>query len=244
MHTNVIRTQIESPVLATSRKRRSVTAVWSNDETDHYDTAFIPAGIDTSTFAKNPIILWEHGKSHARETEPVAYAHEFGVDRYQGRNCLIGTSQFVDDEFSEKIFQNYAWKLLRGWSINLKPTDSSPPTPAEQRARPDWMRCKTVYREGVLLEVSATSLPGNPNALTIGVERHLSRNLDAALIANPFGMSDHQIEVMRRMSSDEQAEVWKAINRSVDVQIGNAVNKSGLESAAMMRKSLASRSIC
>jgi hypothetical protein len=169
---NVTRS-MQSEVIEASAKKRLVRAVWSDDSTDLYKTAFVQTGIDCSVFADNPVILWEHGKSAERGNLPIANAVEWGVERYKGKNALIGCSRFWDDEWSAQLFERYASGQLKGWSINLLPREESPPTAEERKARPDWAEAKTVYRAGLLLEVSATPIPGNPGTLTLSVERRL-----------------------------------------------------------------------
>ena len=47
---------IESEILESSPKKHVIRAVWSTDETDHYETAFVQSGIDTAVFKANPVI--------------------------------------------------------------------------------------------------------------------------------------------------------------------------------------------
>ena len=170
-YVGIVDRAIEGAIIDKSVKKRTIRAVWSTDETDHYRTAFVQTGIDTSVFRENPVIAWEHCKSAARGTLPIANAVDWGVDRYKGKNALIGAAKFWDDEFSNARFEDYATGRLKGWSIRTIPQDASPPTAAERRARPDWGQAEVVYRSTTLIEVSATTLPGNKSTLTIGVER-------------------------------------------------------------------------
>lgn len=168
---------IQGAVIDTSAKKRTVRAIWSTDELDHFKTVFDQDGIDTDMFASNPVILWEHGKSAVRGDLPIANAPpgEWGVEKYRGRNALIGVAKFWEgDEFSEARFQDYAAGRLRAWSVNLIPDEVSPPTTAERRARPDLVDCEFIYRRGRLAEVSAVPIPGNASALTLSVERSMA----------------------------------------------------------------------
>jgi hypothetical protein len=180
---------LDGAVIDTSKKKRSVTAAWSTDETDHYRTAFVQSGIDLATYRDNPVICWEHRKSADRGALPIANAVEVGVDRYKGKNALIGTSRFWEDEFSEKRWQDYASGRLKGWSIGCLALDASPPTAAERRARPDWAQAELVYRSARLMEVSAVSIVGNASALTISVERSAGA-LDADIDRELAGLSE------------------------------------------------------
>jgi hypothetical protein len=72
------------------------------------------------------------------------------------------------------IIERYASGQLRGWSINVLALDVSPPAPVARRARPDWEGLDVTYREARLLKVSATSLPSNPSAHTLDVQRSMA----------------------------------------------------------------------
>ncbi len=173
---NTVTRSVEGATVATSAKKRTVTGVWSTDETDRYRTAFVQTGIELDEFMANPLISWEHFRSAVRETLPIGHALEAGVEKYKGKNSLIGVARFGDDEFSEARFKDYESGRLRAWSIQVQcfQEDATPPTPAERRARPDWDKAEIVYRRTKLLEVAATALPGNASCTTISVERSLA----------------------------------------------------------------------
>ena len=120
------------------------------------------------------------------------------MGRQKGRNALIASARFWDDEFATARFEDYAAGRFKGWSINLLPKDQSPPTAEGRRARPDWARAKIVYREGTLVEVSAVTCPGNPSALTLSVERHVS----SFPTVNPLGLTGDALAVIRAMPAD------------------------------------------
>ncbi len=140
---------------------------------DWYNTAFVQRGIDTSTFARNPVIGWSHFKDPVRGAAPIGVALEWGVEKFKGREALIGLAQFHDDQFSNARFEDYAANppRLRAWSINGIPVSAGPPTHEEIRANPDWAECEQVFRSIRLLEVSACTIPGNEHTLTLSVER-------------------------------------------------------------------------
>lgn len=203
---SVVRT-MEGAVIEASPKKKQVRAVWSDDSTDRYKTCFVQQGIDTSEFERNNVILWEHGTSVERGMLPVGNATEWGIDRYKGRNALIGVTRFWDgDEFAERRFADYRDGRLKGWSIRLIPDEASPPTAAERRARPDWGECELVYRSGRLIEVSAASIPGNAGCLTIAVERS-----GLAPPSLPAGADEPTIRAIARDFSAKLGRASKAI---------------------------------
>lgn len=170
---------IDGATISTSKRKRSVTACWSDDSGDHYRTAFCQTGIDMSTFEGNRVILFEHGLHPLRATLPIGNALEYGVERYKGKNALIGTTQFWEDEFADARFEDYFAGRLKGWSIRAIPLVQRAPTAAERRARLDWADLEVVYEQTRLLEVSACTLPGKKGTLTIAVERGLAAPLPA-----------------------------------------------------------------
>lgn len=173
-HVQTVTRAADGPTLEANRRRKTVRAIWSTDEVDAHRTAFVQSGIDTSRFAANNVVLFEHGQSTERGRLPVANAIEYGPDRFKGKNVFIGTSRFWDDdEFAERLFSRYASQQLRGWSINVQPLEASPPTHEERRARGDWAEADVIYRSVRLLEVSCVSIPSNPSTLTLSVERRL-----------------------------------------------------------------------
>jgi hypothetical protein len=170
----VVTRSMESPTTEVVRRRRLVRALWSSDDRDAHNTAFVMGGIRTARYSQNPVLLWEHGRSAERGTLPIANATEFGPDRHKGKNVFVGTARFWDDAFSDSLFNRYAEGQLRGWSIHAFDIASRPPTREERAARPDWKDLERVYTDVDLVEVSAVSLPSNPHSLTLEVQRGLS----------------------------------------------------------------------
>jgi hypothetical protein len=202
-------TRSSAGTVEVSRRKRQVRAIWSTDEGDHYRTAFVQSGIDTSAFAANPVILFEHSKSAERGTLPIANAVEFGPDRFKGKNVFIGSSRFWDDPFADARFEDYAAGRMRGWSINVVPLESSPPTKAERQARADWRDIDIVYRSTRLLEVSATAVPGNPSTLTLSVERNLG-----GVLSRSRPSPEVYARVRRMLDESDPRQVYARIQRA------------------------------
>lgn len=207
MSTGIIRS-IQGAVIETSPRKRTVRAVWSTDELDHYKTVFDQHGIDTSVFARNGVILWEHGKAAIRGDLPIANALEWGVERYKSGNALIGSCRFWEDEFSEARFQDYASGRLKAWSVNLIPGEVSAPTLAERRVRPDLNGCELIYRSGTLAEVSAVPIPGNPSTLTLSVERSMG-----GLSPGSLPMDDVTAKAMMRGTQEHVERAIQEVRR-------------------------------
>lgn len=149
---------------------RSVVARINTSHVDRYRTVIDPMGGDTSNYNRNGPVLWNHGKDPLRGTLPIGKGW---VKRRSSEGDLIGKTKFHTDEFSQQIFEMYQNETLRGWSVNILPSEASPPTQQEIRARPELADCEMIYRKWELAEFSAVAIPGNADALTLVVSRGL-----------------------------------------------------------------------
>jgi hypothetical protein len=164
-------------------RKGCVRAIVSDDSCDRYRTVFLPSGCDFRAFveAGGPV-LWNHGASSERGSVPVANITNIGVINHKGRMSLVATARFWEtDDFCRGLKQAYEDQRMRAWSISAIPTESSPPTPAELRARPDWQEARTIYRTFELTEVSAVAVGGSANALTLSVERSAREQMSSPL---------------------------------------------------------------
>lgn len=168
--TSITRT-LDTTAVDIRKGKRLVRAIVNDESVDHYRTVIDPFGADLDGYMRNPVCLYEHGKSQPRGTLPIGSCVAIGNERIKGMECLVATIKFSPDEFSDMLFESYASGAMRGWSVNMLPREASPPTPQEIRARPDLASCEMVYRSWKLMELSAVAIPGNANALTMGVER-------------------------------------------------------------------------
>lgn len=156
-----------------STSRRTVTARINTSTVDRYRTVVPSAGGDFRNFMRSPAVLWEHGQDPTRGRQPIGHASS--VKFRKADNDLLAVTQFKQDEYSERILQDYKDGVLTAFSIDFIPDDrsSGPPTPVELRTDPSWSQAHTIYRQWELTGYSAVSYPGNPDALALAVERGL-----------------------------------------------------------------------
>ncbi len=157
----------EASIDSVMEGERSVVARINTAIVDEFRTIIDPMGADVSHYNQNPPVLWQHGKE-ARGSLPIGRGM---VKIRKSENDMIGKCIFAKDEFSQQLFDMYKDGTLRGWSINMIPTESSVPTQEELRARPELEQCDLIYRKWKLKEFSAVAIPGNPEALTVLVSR-------------------------------------------------------------------------
>lgn len=164
---NTVTRAYEATVDDVKPGERSVVSKINTDVIDRYRTVISPEGISLESYRKNPVVLWEHGKDPNRGTMPVG--RNLWIKADAGR--LIAKTVFRQDDYSQQLFEAYQDGGLRGWSVNILPRDSSPPTHDETRSRPHWAGADMIYRASELAEYSGTAVPGNPDTLTIMASR-------------------------------------------------------------------------
>jgi hypothetical protein len=156
-----------------SRPKRTVTARINTGRPDRYDTVIMPGGLDLRAFQRNPCVLWEHGNDPTRGKVPVARCRSIKWRRAE--DDLLAVSEFVPDDYGQRIFDLYADGTLNGFSVEFLPDlgQASRPTSKELRDRPDWGKAHTIYRRCELTGYSAVAIPGNAEALAVAVTRGL-----------------------------------------------------------------------
>ncbi len=149
MKTTFTRLQSES-LASTSAPDRTVTAVLSDERVALDDHVIVTAGIDTTDYMKNPVVLFAHDQN----SPPIARM----LSTWKRGTQLVGKMQFADENtypFADTIYKLIRSGFLNSMSISWFPTESKP---ARDRARPggiDFLRCK-------LLEMSVVPVPANP----------------------------------------------------------------------------------
>ena len=165
--TNIIRAY-EAKIDDVIPGERSVVSKINTAAVDRYRTVIQPQGGDLDGYRKNPVVLWEHGKDPQRGTMPIGRNQWIKADSQQ----IIAKTVFRNDEYSQMLFDAYQDGGLRGWSVNILPSEASPPTKDEMRAAPSAMaECQMVYRRWELAEYSGVSVPGNADTLTMIASR-------------------------------------------------------------------------
>jgi len=156
---------------AVDRAARTVVATINTDAIDRYRTVIVPGGGKFENYRKNPVVLCNHGEGMSL---PIGKNLWIKAD---GKKKLVAKTQFLPegkDETADKVFDLYELGFLNAWSISFDPIEGGPPTPDEIRKRPDLAECRCVYRTWDLLEYSAVTVPGNPEAVRAAHARGLA----------------------------------------------------------------------
>ena len=131
--------------------------------------------------------------------------------------------------------------------MNIVPTEQSPPTREEIRARPELADCELIYRKWDLAEYSAVAVPGNADALTMIVQRGLEISEDAMALyearlaaAEPVSLPEAQPAVVATADPLVEAiERWAAVRGrtfpEIYVELMGQIRSSGEQIKAEYR---------
>lgn len=152
---------------------RSVVAKISAGDIDRHRTIISSSGVKFENYRKNPVVLFEHGKSIQRGSLPIGRNIWIKSDG-KGTGRILAKTRFADDDFSQLLFSFYKDGTMRGWSISILPEEASVPSRDEIRSRSELKDCELIYRASDLLEYSAVSVPSCASALSDPELRSLS----------------------------------------------------------------------
>lgn len=136
--------------------------VISNSRLNSYGFRVLTEGIDTTQYARNPILLWMHNRPFRGTTDEVLPLGKMENLRIDGDN-LIGTPVFDEkDEFAQKIKAKWESGILKMVSAGLEVIEQSddPSLLVQGQRRATVTKCK-------LLEVSIVDIGSNDDALAL-----------------------------------------------------------------------------
>lgn len=192
---------------------RSVVAVLSSETVDSYGEIVDQASWKLDRFLKNPVVLRMHSFNdvigHAEDVKLVDGALEARI--------VFATTSLANDVFT--LFRDGA---MRAFSVGFRPGSSS----SEQ------VNGRKVIRllDCELLEVSAVSVPANPDAIVKHKDLGLFPNVSAAAPVTPT--SEFMAEVSRLTSltagqRDDDA-VDRVVGRAFDEQAAQGARRDAL----------------
>lgn len=138
-------------------ENRTFTAIASDDSTDRHGENIKQDGWDLENFIKNPVVPWGHDYYNP----PVAKATEIGMvdGKLMFKPKFASIEELSEDKnnpsdwakFVDTIYRMYKGGYLRAFSVGFIPKEMEGDTFIKQE----------------LLEVSAVTVPSNPNALAL-----------------------------------------------------------------------------
>ena len=144
----------------TEKKKKEV--VISSSRLNAYGFRVLTEGIDTTQYARNPILLWMHNRPFRGTTDEVLPIGRVENLRVDGDN-LIGTPVFDEqDEFAQKIAAKWDAGILKMVSAGLEVIEHSddPALVVQGKRSSTVTKCK-------LLEVSIVDIGANDDALVL-----------------------------------------------------------------------------
>ena len=162
--------------------KRQIEFVASTPGVDRYGDSIDQRGWVTSNFEKNPVFLW----SHRSGDPPVGKV----VNLTKSAKELVAKVEFVSQQifpFAETIFQLYRNGFLSSVSVGFLPLEE--PTPRIDEKSGHFVGY--TYTKQELLEISATPLPANPEALAKAVKRGILTESQA--LKFEFPVSDAEL---------------------------------------------------
>ena len=144
----------------TEGKKKEV--VISNSKLNSYGFRVLTEGIDTTQYARNPILLWMHNRPFRGTTDEVLPIGRMENLRIDGDN-LIGTPIFDEqDEFAQRIAAKWDAGILKMASAGLEVVElSDDPSMLVQGQR------RSTVTKSKLTEVSIVDIGANDDALAL-----------------------------------------------------------------------------
>ena len=143
-------------------EKQKKEVVISNSKLNAYGFRVLTEGIDTTQYARNPILLWMHNRPFRGTTDEVLPIGRVENLRVEGDN-LIGTPVFDEqDEFAQKISAKWDAGILKMVSAGLDVIElSDDPTVLVQGQR------RSTVTRSKLVEVSIVDIGANDDALVL-----------------------------------------------------------------------------
>jgi len=151
---------------------RSFWIVASDESVDRDGDSIKADGWDLTNFKKNPVIPW----AHRYGDPPVAKAADIKVE--DGKLMIKAQFAAADDyPFADTIYRLYKGGFLSAFSVGFKPTKW---TTVDEPGRWGWD-----IEKAELYEVSAVTVPANPNAVALAVSKGVITEDEARALEPP-----------------------------------------------------------
>ena len=189
---------------AAEEKTNTLRVTISTRTRDRHGDILEPSGVDVQSYLRNPVVIWAHDYAAL----PIGKAVSVEVEQ----SAIRAEIAFADTPFAREVRRLYREKFLRGWSVGF--------LPKEWDVLKDKNKKFSGYhiKKWELLELSATPVPANPDALT--------NALEAGLVAEPALVKSLRSEVRKHRRDAEDAEPSLHKQEAVLGELGvSAVNE-------------------
>jgi uncharacterized protein len=153
----MIRKEFVTQLRSIDEKNRTLTLVASTEAVDRYGDIIRVKGWKLDNYLKNPVFLWQHGSSDPpigrsvrvwTESSPAALVHDV---KFAGKE---------EYPFADTIYKLYKGGYLRATSVGFMPLEE-PEAITDESGRMTGQE----FSSQELLELSAVTVPANPEAL-------------------------------------------------------------------------------
>jgi HK97 family phage prohead protease len=191
---------------------KSKEFVLSDESLNSYGYWIKTDGIGLEAFKKNPVMLWNHGRSWSDSQDTILPIGRWENVRVEdGR--LLGEAVFdSDDAFAKKIAQKVANGTLSACSIGLEALELSE---APEHLKPGQTR-RTITKSE-LLEVSIVDIPANRNAVAHGVALY-----EKGKLVELAGGLDCPVPLIQALNSETNKDKSRTKMKTIATKLGLA----------------------
>ncbi len=143
----------ELNALKIDEKERSIVHKITTGDKNRYNQVIDPAGMFDANFAKNPVVLWQHGSILANTADDIPIAKSLW--RQLEGNAVIAKTQFHTLPFATDLWELCKNGFLNAWSIGFMPLSEIERDADGTRKINKWE----------LFEYSLVTIPANAAAL-------------------------------------------------------------------------------
>jgi uncharacterized protein len=210
---NLVKKNLHFKVGGISDESRAMWIIGSTEDVDRDGDRILSNGWLLDNFVKNPVIPW----AHKYDKPPVAKALSVKVQDRKLK-LLIKFASFQEYPFADTIFRLYKGQYLKSFSVGFNPIRYKPVERTINGVRTSGRD----YIEQELWEVSACTIPSNPNALTAAKRKGIINPKDFMRIS-----MEGEIRAIAEGLIQERIE--KAVNRRVSYHlIDRTLKRRGL----------------
>lgn len=216
------------------RERRILQMIGTDESTDRDGDNILTAGWMLDNFRKNPVFLW----SHNHGAPPMAAAKKLVRKRSPWRlEFMEGFMKEGIHVFADMVFELYGAKIMNASSVGFIPYewDKKTKEEIEEEGLHPFVWDPRKFKKQELLELSAVSVPSNPNAVQSGDDKGaevLASFSDDFEKMESFiktkGFKDFETDPMKVLRFAEPLVFTDKVKERIDNEIGEMTYK-GLE---------------
>jgi phage head maturation protease len=221
--------EVRDATATDSGRSGPIKAVINTATVDRYSSIVDPRGAVIDNYLRNPVLLWGHGMDWQTGTVPVGRTLTLDVSDSE---ISVEVEFDTEQEIGRTLDRMYRQKWLRGFSIGFIPISYA----IEQIDGKQIIR----YTKWELCELSAVSVPGNPEglarSLVAGEVLPMDENQRDTLVA-AFRAFDPKFDKSLETASAEHQAAVVAASKSFVARGTSLASTVGTATATFQRSS-------